>query len=863
MMNFLFFDNLVFNVIKPAMKYIILLTFIIFLSAQTQGNTRVNHDFYPTNPNINASSIDPRIFSIQHILKKFGTNSLFFGENAYPNSTGVSATLRFSSPLNIQESSHFQSLGVEFNRDPSGKILHYKNLYPVFLKWRSLAFLEKETNLQYAQCSWFPTTADHPLMETTPYIHADSVHQFPFQHDQLTGKGRRVADIDSGIDVLHPHFFFANGPIKDWFDANQNNVFDPGIDGIDINQDFEITSNEILGVAFGNVFRPPNTIEERKFRTNRDWLFLDRNRDGQRNAGVSEGFTEEDPAYGEPIFVVEDLNGNSQLDPFEHLIQLNTSKIIKLVTKTKTYLRGKNLIDAPQDIDENKFSHGTSVASILIGGQYPYHSHVGIAPKAELFMYMSDPEDQNLAVKAVLDAVENNVDVILHEWTESLISPLDGSGNYEALLQKVREDGGFSVNPVGNLNEADKHLEIKSTGSIALPFLVGEGLGAPHSNLRISIFWKDNILPNFSLRSPSGDNFVFLIDGKSHDLTNALTVLGTHSKSTRGFHHVILTLWNQQRKPLWAGEWKLEISNLNTKLWARIGDPKSGWGQGVRWKEPTRDHGTAVFPATADAAFGVGAFGVHHDPDSLRRFSGRGPRIDNHRILDIAAPADPIAAFASTQVRQRENLGRSWLTMFDGTSGAAPHVAGTVLLLHQQARLKNSPISPDQIKEMLQQSASSQHILENIPNVGWGFGMLDSYATLFGKLAPENNHAPILHAYQNGTWLHTENSVDPEGDALEFRVDFEYDGIFDSSWTTNSRFKLLEKTKRVRIEVRDSKGARASLLFFVEEQETPTPLLLTGGGTCRVAIASSAFASPIFLFFFFVIVRVKSLRNLS
>src|SRR5690606_11701305 len=121
-------------------------------------------------------------------------------------------------------------------------------------------------------------------------------------------------------------------------------------DAVDLNDNGVVDRNEILRVLDGAFIKDFDDAAIQNLdgilQTRADWLYADLNRDRERNVGRSAGFDEQTPAYGEPIFVVDDVNGNGRLDPGEKLVRLKTSKIRKFVDSDTSYQRGLNLIDA-------------------------------------------------------------------------------------------------------------------------------------------------------------------------------------------------------------------------------------------------------------------------------------------------------------------------------------------------------------------------------------------------------------------------------------------------------------------------------------------------------------------------------------
>ncbi len=811
------------------------------------------------------AQIDPTLYFLQNIITSEGLKSPVFGPSGYNARGGIDehgarVLLRFQNELDAEQIALLESNGIQFARDPNAKnhpVLHNHTLYRAYVPWSSLPFLENYPPLLRAEAGWSPLML-RPLEHTSALVGAAAANILPGLG--VDGQGVRIGNIDSGIDILHPAFFHADGGYFSWIDVNNNGQFDPGIDVVDVNNNGAADRNEILRVLDGSFVKDFNDPQVQNhdgiLQTRSDWLYADLNQDRQRNTGRASGFDEQTPAYGEPLFVVDDVNGNGQLDIGEKLVRLKTSKIHKLVESNIIYERGRNLIDAAtaQSL-ENSF-HGTGVSGILVGGQPGFHDRVGLAPAADLIVYVANSEDweNTIAAYFIEDAILQNVDVLLHEWTECSVHAMDGSSNLEAAMDRARDAGVLQVNPAGNLNLSQKtiHLDVPAGQNVDLNFDVkseffNNNPDQPYSVILGSIHWQGHARPKFSLQPPNGVPEAIELNAQIR-IDNAVTHW-TYERTGRGTHLVTFYIWTtEQNRPLPTGRWNINITDIATDstFLGRISDYYSGWGQGIVWTRSTADKMTLCFPATADSAIGVAAYGGRHDRiesdnsriGELRNYSSRGPRLDGRPQVALSAPDDPYSPLAATPQMLNAGWGQSWYAAFGGTSGAGPHVAAAVALLRQQ----NPDWSPEQLENRLYETADFDPLASlptTLPDPGWGWGKLNIYRALYNQPIPQNQPpvaALTVEYLEHDDLLRFDASAstDPDGDSLEFRFDLDYDGIWETDWsatasTTISTDFFLEKQRDnaqpfyARLEVRDPGGARAGALALIPWNEEPHP----------------------------------------
>jgi len=657
--------------------------------------------------------------------------------------------------------------------------------------------------------------------------------------ERLTGQGQLICLLDSGIDPLHPLFFHADGGAFEWFDVNQDGPMTLGTDGVDWNQDGELTPEEVLQFT-GGALHDSYTGEKLDwdtFQLNRQWLYLDLNQNGKRDHGAFKGFSDEDPGYGEPIFVAADLNDNKKLDLGEKLLLLGTSKVraFQNTMTGTTYLRGVDLSSTPHS---EEYAHGTGSAGILVGGVAGLTGVTGIAPSAELYVinrYGFTEDSESTFLDALLDCKEAGAKTFVHEYGGNMGEFADGGGPYETILDNLHAEGTSQVTATHNFASYPTHAIIplapgeELTVDVVITHYPGYTIDS--TMLLFSGRWKGGNQTDLSmvingLESP----FAFGSDeGEKGDLIGASLL----STSTRNTHLLYGYIYRGDYGPIGAEAIQIDLVNQGSEpmeLWLDLGDDNA-YSPGIAIQGGLATAaGTMAHPSTADSAISVGAHACNfHDPNAgevpygIKTFSGRGPRIDGERGVDVIAPEDHFSAGNYTPWNGVEHGG---YVQFGGTSGALPNVGGAVALL-----LESDPLlSPDEVRERIQNFSRQDANTGVVPNTDWGFGKLDVYRTIAMKDGPPLNPPEALWTVNGNsfagetTLLSGELSSDGEPGNLTYRWDIGNTGEWTAAFLNVPTFEtVIEEAGDtwVRFEVEDLDGLWSIALAKVITTEAP------------------------------------------
>lgn len=669
------------------------------------------------------------------ILKSLRTNPEVrrsdLGSAAAPvQAERVTLTAKFDHVLSPSEIDELEYRGVEFFYI-DGEIARTRAIYPLSVPWTLVDEMGDHAGLIRLEASWNP--AVFPLLDVSAHeIEADIAWHYddPLGHP-LTGKGLRIADMDTGIDVFHPSFFHADGDTFDWVDASGPGTFEPGTDCIDLNRNGLCDTGELIDYFDGWIYDPAHVWgpvspanNGNGLQTYWDWLYNDANANGSRDYGPGAGYTESDATYGERLYIHLDENDNGTVETGERFVALGTSKIYATMNGSQVErVRGTDLILSDDDTN----GHGTGVSGILAGGTPGRHIFTGIAPEAEILMgYYFSGNPLSLLIPW---ARSRGADVMLYEFGGFVYRFLDGSSLDEELIS-IENETIIQITPSGNLARGNKHAiaTVPASGSVALRITVPL---TDINYLYTTTLWRTSQSDlTFYLRSPLGGQVeltggVYNLNGYYFEFERS-----TSSRGTCEFDLYVYS-WNN---PNCYGTWELLIQN-NTgapiETIDNVADEVTSWAGGAEWLDYATNQRCVTFPATADSAFCNGSYstrgfegydgvgGGSISVGEISAFSGRGARIDGKHLLDICSPGN----YDVYSTRSHQSSGGYPLgcyRQFSGTSAAGPHVAAAAALVQQAFPSADM----NEVAYRLASNALVDEFTGTVYNDTWGYGKL-------------------------------------------------------------------------------------------------------------------------------------------
>ncbi|MGM0595606.1 MAG: S8 family serine peptidase [Myxococcota bacterium] len=809
---------------------------------------------FPITNTFSISRVDPRIAIYLNSPKqrqmvynpKYITRKV-----AYSNRAPVTVRLKNTKDLELLEQLESEHLIISRRGD---SVIKIGNIVALKVDKVGLKILEDADFIKRIELDR-PARYQPPTGVTADLISTESTRHSKMQEfsQLVSGQGMLLADLDSAVDPYQPAFFKDDGGYFSWFDRNDDGIFIPGVDGIDLNNNQQLDEGEILDYIDARIYSYFGVIDfiggestgGGQFNLETDYLYLDMNGNGKRDDYSGLGLEEPGDSFGEPFFIIDDINNNGRLDPSEKIIKLGSSKIKAVFTSGKEFARGVDLHEVQVDYDSG---HATGVCGIAAGGQILSSIPTGIAPNTEIIV--ANAYGETGYFELLQWALSYEPQVVLHEYANNFGEFLDGSSNVEAAMDSSSDEGVVHVAAAGNhggsLKGYKSQIQPGENRNISL-FLPG-GQSAP-AYIEITLLWRDlDTIFDLNLQDA---------DGNIYDMSSNTTQVETLGddiyyyvvldQSSKGTIMADIVIWrmdnNNNYLSLPGGDYTLNVVHPDPEgtpviLHGFCSDMDSGWEEGFRWEEDTSEEHLVGFPGTADSAITVAAYVGRDEPEidfydqtqgEIRDYSGRGHRIDGSPLIDVGAPANPLSASCMYCDESYNFYGD--LIVFGGTSGAAPHVAGGAILIKE--------LYPEetgwQIKSRIQMGALvDADVVEKfslpVEDI-WGWGKFRIYESIYGEMPPVSSPPSVDSTslvLQVGDTVEINISASDEQTSpqnLLYRFDNNYDGVWDTEPKPDSIFSFNAETEGefiAKVQVIDEDGFIDEGLITVKVEDNNT-----------------------------------------
>jgi len=416
-------------------------------------------------------------------------------------------------------------------------------------------------------------------------------------------------------------------------------------------------------------------------------------------------------------------------------------------------------------VDEQDYSgHGTHVASIAAGdGSASNGKYVGVAPEADLIIVKAG--DDGFPTTNIISGIE-----YIRRKADSLGKPFvinmslgghlgahDGTSEEElAVEDELNGKQGRQIVIAAGNEGADR---IHTDGTVTQS-------GTKQINFTIPSYTPNSGTVNdyviFSMWYKAGDNLTVTITTPNNTTVTATSGQTKQQSTTQGQVNIFnaptganpvnnakecyIEIYDATANVPASGVWTLTVTGANVTqggafdIWLAVSSMGAEITTGATFTKLVGMPGTAENSITVGSyvtkwswtslAGNVGYSGSDRT-NNFSTFSSMGPTRDARQKPDVSAPGQAIAAAMSrsttpTPSNQLQVSPAGKYVIEQGTSMAAPHVAGLVALMLQA----KPTLTPSQIRTAIRNSSRSDTLTGSVPNAQWGYGKVDAQAAL-------------------------------------------------------------------------------------------------------------------------------------
>jgi hypothetical protein len=808
----------------------------------------------PTTTTTIRQHVDARVWQAFRNRTITGRSSPFYARSlAFEQSGALPLLVHFVRPLTQDENKQLLKSGVRLGTPLTS------GAFPIVAREKDLHTLLNTGLVRHISVNLPPPVVARPLDQARSKIGITG--GLPSYQKKLgfmpSGKGLIIGDMDSSVDPFHPALFHS-GTHLPWVDVNNDKQLTPGVDGVDLNNNGTIEPQEILRLYNGfakSLFDKEAVIygtNDSSLNPGFDYLYLDTNGDGTRNAGDQQVPNAETmPGLGEPIFAADDVDHNGIISLYERIVMLEKPKIKGIYRSSKIYEYGTNLSNfKPNEITEGDSEHGTCVLGIMAGGQPGISRFLGLAPEADLLVATTWDKDNTVSLPVKAQWLhDKGADVAITELGTWGYEPSDGSGELEQEIDALVDGGMIFVSPSGNLGGSGKHafatVPTSTSGAFYNSGIEIDNVTKTPNYVWISVTWMEGTSAITGSLSMLDNNEISLekdLDGFTTSTNRK--VWNVHGTTPKGAGYLLMLI-DATANPLPHSGTKFKLQSQSDKeLHASlfIMDENGSWSTGSHLLNPS-DEGSMANPSAADNTIAVGAFAHHVGSEwipypekvgELRGFSGRGPTLWGDNGISITAPDNSVSSW-SDEYAVGSNAAKGHVvhwSEFGGTSGAGPHVAGMMALLKQA----NPTFSSKQLRELMEKSAVKDDIVNAGTAQQWGHGKLHiDQPNAPGTPAQVDLIAPTSSTPETKVQIATNITDTITNSNLKIRWDLDYDGTWDTPFETEFNKTItmpdFPTPIAVKVEVVDDDGWSSYATIRVVNSFTPEAGGSAGSGS--------------------------------
>ena len=397
-------------------------------------------------------------------------------------------------------------------------------------------------------------------------------------------------------------------------------------------------------------------------------------------------------------------------------------------------------------LDTRWGGHGTHVSGIAASNGLASDMYTGVAPGASIIAVSDMTMDLHYfnsgSSRGVLDAFDYirtkadalGMPAVINLSDGSATGPHDGNTVFEYAVNADVAAGISIVAAAGNSGDDGVHCYSQVLpGSSTTESFVVESSDPPQTEVRFQVWYEGGDLLQLEISGPS-TGYADTIEpwsGEYEESTDDGLIVASeqHAYALNGDNMYEVTILEHEGTSIGTGTWHLRLSPaFGSAL------PDGGWfhawfehKQHARFTSDVTASMTICIPASADSVIAVGSYNTRGDaPGDSSDFTSRGPRRDGVLKPDICAPGYYIISSRSWATPESGNDPDFYHTRMEGTSMAAPHVAGTIALL-----LEETPsLTPSQLRHRLVSSAREDTYTGSVPNYTWGHGKLDALGAM-------------------------------------------------------------------------------------------------------------------------------------